>query len=381
MISPVGPAAEIVVLVQDHLVEGVAQHLALADHVARRGDRRPWSRRTCAAGAGTCRWPRSRRPRRRRCGRSRRSPSRPWISKHVEAGRHLVDVGGERFRPGGGSPRAATPSDQAAAIAARVFSTWKPIVPPRVSGTRSSEIDRLLAVALGQHDLIVADEDRPAARAAMPHEHGMVARRGRRSRRRPGQRRPCGHQRIGWRSAPRAVGGTTTSTMHRFTLASVSSVWMSARPRWSPSPMLVTTATSQRSKPRPSRRMPPRAVSKHGRLDARVHQHGRGALRAAAIARVDAALVDVDAVGAGHAHASAGAAEDVGDEPRGGGLAVDAGDGDDGNRGRSRRPGRAWRRWPRPRGGTCPTEGSRCIRSPGAALTSTITPPCSSSGR
>src|SRR5450830_728239 len=32
-------------------------------------------------------------------------------------------------------------------------------------------------------------------------------------------------------------------------------------PRWSPAPTLVTTATWQRSKPRPSRRMPPRAVS------------------------------------------------------------------------------------------------------------------------
>ena len=33
-------------------------------------------------------------------------------------------------------------------------------------------------------------------------------------------------------------------------------------PRWSPSPTLVTTATWQRSKPRPSRRMPPRAHSR-----------------------------------------------------------------------------------------------------------------------
>ena len=34
-----------------------------------------------------------------------------------------------------------------------------------------------------------------------------------------------------------------------------------------------------------------------------------------------------------------------------------------------------------PTGRGVPAEGSRCIRSPGAALTSTITPACSSSGR
>ena len=34
-----------------------------------------------------------------------------------------------------------------------------------------------------------------------------------------------------------------------------------------------------------------------------------------------------------------------------------------------------------PTGREMPTEGCRCIRSPGAALTSTTTPPCSSSGR
>ena len=34
-----------------------------------------------------------------------------------------------------------------------------------------------------------------------------------------------------------------------------------------------------------------------------------------------------------------------------------------------------------PTGREMPTEGCRCIRSPGAALISTITPPCSSSGR
>ncbi len=52
----------------------------------------------------------------------------------------------------------------------------------------------------------------------------------------------------------------------------------------------------------------------HGHLDGRVHQHAAGALRAAAIAAVDAAVVDENAVGAGHAHALARAAENVGNE-------------------------------------------------------------------
>ena len=47
----------------------------------------------------------------------------------------------------------------------------------------------------------------------------------------------------------------------RLSTARSSTVVMKFRPRWSPAPMLVTTATWQRSKPRPSRSTPPRAVS------------------------------------------------------------------------------------------------------------------------
>ncbi len=46
----------------------------------------------------------------------------------------------------------------------------------------------------------------------------------------------------------------------------------------------------------------------HGRVDARMRKHRARALRAAAIARVDAAAFDVDAVGAGHTHAQGRAA-------------------------------------------------------------------------
>ena len=72
-------------------------------------------------------------------------------------------------------------------------------------------------------------------------------------------------------------------------------------------PMLVTTATSQRSKPRPSRSMPPRAVSNTAASTSGCSSTLRALLRAAAVAGVDALAVDVDAVGVGHAHALAGA--------------------------------------------------------------------------
>ncbi|MBN8487674.1 MAG: helix-turn-helix transcriptional regulator, partial [Burkholderiales bacterium] len=49
--------------------------------------------------------------------------------------------------------------------------------------------------------------------------------------------------------------------------ASSSTVVMKLRPRWSPMPILVMTATSHRSKPRPSRSTPPRALHPMGEDD------------------------------------------------------------------------------------------------------------------
>ena len=69
----------------------------------------------------------------------------------------------------------------------------------------------------------------------------------------------------------------------------------------------------------------------HGEIDAGVHQDVLSAGRTAAIASVDASILDVDAIGASHADASARLRDDVGNEPRGGCLAVNAGDGDDRN--------------------------------------------------
>src|SRR5699024_8854015 len=65
----------------------------------------------------------------------------------------------------------------------------------------------------------------------------------------------------------------------------------------------------------------------HRRVDVRVHQHIARAARAAAVAAVDAAAFDVDAVGVGHAGAQAARRQQVGDQPHRGGLAVGAGHG------------------------------------------------------
>ena len=66
---------------------------------------------------------------------------------------------------------------------------------------------------------------------------------------------------------------------------------------------------------------------KHRRVHVWVHQHVAGAFRAAAIAAVGLAAIDIHAVGVGHAGAQALRAEQVGDQARRGGFAVGAGDG------------------------------------------------------
>ena len=76
--------------------------------------------------------------------------------------------------------------------------------------------------------------------------------------------------------------------------------------------MLVTTATSHWSNPSPSRKHAAAGNFQHGRLDHRIHQHRPRALRTAAIPGLDAASVDVDAFGAGHAHVTADRSQDVG---------------------------------------------------------------------
>ena len=123
----------------------------------------------------------------------------------------------------------------------------------------------------------------------------------------------------------------TASTIVRLTIASLSRVSMSEMPRWSPSPMFVTTATSQRSKPKPARKMPPRAVSSTAASTFGFISTGLRTQRSAAVAGLDATLVDEDAVGARHAHFVAERPHDVSDEPRGRCLAIHASHGHDRN--------------------------------------------------
>ena len=67
----------------------------------------------------------------------------------------------------------------------------------------------------------------------------------------------------------------------------------------------------------------------HGEVDPRVLQHHPGGLRSGRVGADDQPLVDHHAVGRGHPDLAADALEDVGDHPRGRGLAVRAGDRDD----------------------------------------------------
>ena len=63
----------------------------------------------------------------------------------------------------------------AAAIAARVFSTWKETLPPRVKRHAVQRQEGLFLRAFGHDDRVVAHEDRLPANAAMPHDHRMIA--------------------------------------------------------------------------------------------------------------------------------------------------------------------------------------------------------------
>ena len=63
----------------------------------------------------------------------------------------------------------------AAAIAARVFSTWKETCPPRVNGTRFKRQECLFPRTFGHDDRVVANEDRLPPDVAVPHDHRMIA--------------------------------------------------------------------------------------------------------------------------------------------------------------------------------------------------------------
>ena len=128
-------------------------------------------------------------------------------------------------------------------------------------------------------------------------------------------------------SALRTAGpaGLTTSTIVRFTFASVSTVVDVVEAEVVP----LADVGDDRHVAEVERQAGAEDAApgrlQHGRLDRRVHQDRRCALAGpAAIARLDPPLVDVDPVGAGHADGLAGRPQEVGDEPGDGRLAVGA---------------------------------------------------------
>ena len=172
----------------------------------------------------------------------------------------------------------------------------------------------------------------------------------------------------------------TEWTIAPFTQASFSGVSISAMPRWSPEPMFVTTPTSQASKPQPSRRMPPRAVSKTA-----VVTEGLASTRRALCGPLQSPLsifrpptqipsVQVVPTVAPPTVAMWERRRTTVVLPL---VPVTAATGI-----RPSSPGAksvSMIAAPTLRG--LPTAGSRCIRRPGPALTSMNTPPCNSSGR
>ena len=180
------------------------------------------------------------------------------------------------------------------------------------------------------------------------------------------------------RSARWCRRGATISTTSALMRARSSIVSTPRRPRWSAC-TFSTAPTSQRSKPSPSRKMPPRAVSSTAASTRRVFEHHPRAPRAGHIATHIQLAVDINAVGGGQADALAVQLQDMRDHARGGGFAVGAGDGDDRDTRMACRAGNSISITGRATLRGVPSDGCRCIRKPGPALTSTMPPPVSRS--
>ena len=153
----------------------------------------------------------------------------------------------------------SSPSAQPAASAAIALSTWKPIRPPWVSGTPASGSRVSNPPSIATRSPSCTNTTRPPwARCAASTGWS-----------------PSAAKKITLPGHCAAIAATTGSaalstakpdlatlrTTTRFSTARSSTVVMKFRPRWSPMPMLVTTATSAWSNASPSRSSPPRAVS------------------------------------------------------------------------------------------------------------------------
>ena len=117
----------------------------------------------------------------------------------------------------------------------------------------------------------------------------------------------------------------------------------------------------------------------HGGVDVRVQQHVAGALRTAAVAGIDACPSTYTPSVVGHADAAPGGREQVRDQPHGRGLAVGAATATT-ESGRRRRRRTSAEMIASPTARPLPYGGFEVHPQPGAALTSTMPPPWSSSG-
>ena len=220
------------------------------------------------------------------------------------------------------------PAARAADAAARVFSTLKRDSPASVIGTSTSSTSGSAsapALRMETQPSMTVVARPPASRTSRiagedgsrENTHGWATIVGRIARTR-------GSSPFRTAQPPlRVILGTTPLTS-----ASWSSVSMPCSPRWS-AVTLVTTETSLRVRPMPLSRIPPRAVSVTANSTFLWARTRPAPLGPGVVARLDQLAVDVDAVGVRPADEPAVGPRDVGDHPRGRGLAVGAGDRDD----------------------------------------------------
>ena len=95
-------------------------------------------------------------------------------AQQVEPARGLVEIGGSNDSARVRMVSLGRPRAQAAATAASVFSTWKPIWPLWVRGDALKGEEGLFAFGVGEHDDAVSHEHGPAAGSPVTHDHLVV---------------------------------------------------------------------------------------------------------------------------------------------------------------------------------------------------------------
>ena len=177
--------------------------------------------------------------------------------------------------------------------------------------------------ALRENDHSLPFEHGPAASPAMLHHYRMFTAAAEEHYSTPTVRGHGSDQRI-VRFKHRVAVRPHGLDEYAFDACQVLWVLTQEMPRWSPSAMFVTTATSQQSKPRPSRIMPPRGNLEHARIDKRVQEQTAGSLWDPRIVLVNETPGHKGPVGTGHAYPMSKRFDQAGDQSNGGCLAVHA---------------------------------------------------------